>query len=131
MHSQNLTQNQILASVGDNSPLHIPGVPDIASITNISTSSTYNITHPLTYKPLHRHLIPEKEGNNKLVPYTKDLMSLIKIVNSNLQFGRPKLMQIFIFWYEEDVITLLDESKIEWKTDYENFKSSEKCSKLK
>ena len=60
---------QILATIGDNVPLHIPDVPDIASLTNISTTSTSDITHTPTYEHLHRNLLPEREGKNKLVPY--------------------------------------------------------------
>ena len=38
MHSHNLMFNQILASVGVDIPLHIPDVPDIVSLKNISTN---------------------------------------------------------------------------------------------
>ena len=58
MRSQNLMLKQILANVGVNVPLHIPDVPDISSLTNISTNSTFDITHPPTYEHLHRHFIP-------------------------------------------------------------------------
>ena len=88
---------QILSSFSVNFPLHVPDVPDIEYFTNISTTFTSNITHPPTYEHLHRQLLPEKEGNKKLVPYKKYLMSLITIVNSNCQLVIPKLMQIFIF----------------------------------
>ena len=79
---------QILASIGVNVPLHIPDVPDILARTNISTTSTSNITHPPKYERLHRYLLPEKEVKNKLVPYKKYLMSLITIVTSDFQLGR-------------------------------------------
>ena len=59
---------QILASVGVNFPLHILDVPDIASLTNIYTTSKSNVTHPPTYDLLHSYLLPEKEGNKKLFP---------------------------------------------------------------
>ena len=62
--------------------------------------------HPPTFEHLHRHLLPKKDEKNELVPYKKDLMSLITSVVSNRQSGRPKLIQIFIFWFEEDVISL-------------------------
>ena len=104
--SQNLKLKQILATVGINSPLQIQDVPDIPSLTNFSTSSTSDMPHPPTYEHLHRHLLPKKDGSNELVPYKKDLISLIKSVSSNSQSGRPKLIQIFIFWFEKDVISL-------------------------
>ena len=66
--------NKVLSSAGVNIPLHIPDVPDIAYLTNISTTSTYNVTHPPTYDRLHRNLLPEKEGESKLAPYKKYLM---------------------------------------------------------
>ena len=62
---------------------------------------------------------------NKLVPYKKYLVSLITIVNSNIQIGRPNLIQIFLFCFEEDVISLYNKSKLEWKSDSEkNLKTS-------
>ena len=66
---QNLMLKQILATISDNVPLHIPDVPDIASLTNISTTSTSDITHTPTYENHHRNLLPEQEGKKKLVPY--------------------------------------------------------------
>ena len=51
---------QILSTVGVNIPLHIPDVPDFASFTNISTTSTSDITHPPTYEHPNRHLLPKK-----------------------------------------------------------------------
>ena len=83
IRSQNLMLNLILATVGVNVPLQIPYVPDIPSLTNISTSSTSDMPYPPTYEHLHRHLIPKKDGNNELVPYKKDLMSLITSVSSD------------------------------------------------
>ena len=67
IHSHNLMMKQILLSVTVNFVLHIPDVPDIAYITNISTTSTSDITHPPTYEHLHRHLLTEKEGKKKIV----------------------------------------------------------------
>ena len=69
MRTQDLVLKQTIASVGVNVPLHIPDVTDIEYPTKMSTTSTYDITHPPTYERLHRHFLPEKEGNNKLVPY--------------------------------------------------------------
>ena len=60
MRSHNIMLNQFLAAVGVNVPLHIPDVPDVASLINISTTSTSDITHPPTYEHLHRHLLPGK-----------------------------------------------------------------------
>ena len=60
MRGQNLMLKQILANVGVNVPLHIPDVPDIAYLKNISTTSTFDITHPPTYEHLHRQLLPKK-----------------------------------------------------------------------
>ena len=48
---------KILSSVGVNSPLHIPDVPDIAYLTNISTASASKKTHPPTYEHLHGPLL--------------------------------------------------------------------------
>ena len=61
--SQNIMLNQIISSVDINVPLHIQDVPDILSRTNISTTSTSNITHPPKYERLHRNWLPEKELN--------------------------------------------------------------------
>ena len=36
----------MLSSIGVTAPLHIPYVPDITYITNISTHLAYNETHP-------------------------------------------------------------------------------------
>ena len=131
MRIQNLMLNQIRATVGVNVLLQIPDVPDFASLTNISTTSTSDMTHPHMYEHLNRHFLQEKEGNNKLVPYKKYLMSLIIIVNSNRQLGRPKLHQIFLFLFEGYVIYLCGEFKLERKTDSENNrnKTSEKVFK--
>ena len=62
--------------------------------------------HPPTYDHLHSHFLPKKEVKKKLVTYKKYLMSLITILNSGRQLGRPKLIQILIFWFEEFVISL-------------------------
>ena len=43
-------------------------------------------------------------------------MSLIRCVMSNKKKGRSKLMLIFIFWFEEDLISLYNEYKIEAKS---------------
>ena len=40
-------------------------------------------------------------------------MSLITSVMSNRKKWRPKLMQIFIFWFEEYLISLYNEFKLE------------------
>ena len=98
IRSQNLMLRQILATVGVNVPLHIPDVPDIPYLQSFSTSSTSDIPHSPTYDHLHRNLLPKKDGKNELVPYKKYFMSLITSVISNCQSGRPKLIQIFIFW---------------------------------
>ena len=52
-----------------------------------------------------------------MVPYKKILMSLITIVNLNCQLGRPKLFQIFISWFDEDVFYLYGGFKLERKID--------------
>ena len=61
-------------------------------------------------------------------------MLLITIVNFNLQLGRPKLIQIFLFQFEEDVISLYDGFKLE-RGKYSEKKKREsgekECSKLK
>ena len=123
---------KILAYVGVNVPLHITYVTDIAFIKISYKTSTSNITHPPTYERLHKHLLPEKEGKNRLVPYKKYLISLIKILNPNSQLGRPKLVQIFSFWSEEDVISLYNQFKLERKTvSGKRSNLVKKCSKLK
>ena len=91
---------QLLATDGVNVSLHIPYVPDILSVTDISTSSTSNIPHPPTFEELPRNLLPKKDGKNNLVIYKKYLMSLIYSVMSNKNKGRPKLILIFLFWFE-------------------------------
>ena len=88
--------NLILATVCVNVPLQIPYVPDIPSLTNISTSSTSDMPYPPTYEHLHRHFLPKKDGKNELVPYKKDFMSLITIVSSDSQSGILKLTEIFL-----------------------------------
>ena len=60
MRSQNLTLKQILANVGVNVPIHIPGVPDIALLTNIPKTSTSDITNQPTYEHFHRYVLPKK-----------------------------------------------------------------------
>ena len=60
MRSQNIMLNKIIATVGVNLPLHIPDVPDISSLTNISKNSTSKISHKPTYEHIHRDLLPEK-----------------------------------------------------------------------
>ena len=61
IRSQNLMLKKILATAGVNFPLHITDVPDTASLTKISTNSTSDITHPPTYKHLHRNFLPKKK----------------------------------------------------------------------
>ena len=97
MRSQNLMLKHILATVGVNALLHNPYVSDIAYLTNIHLTSTFDMTHPIKYEHFFSHLPPKKEVNNELVPYKKDLMSLISSVILNCQSGRPKLIQIFLF----------------------------------
>ena len=77
VHSQNLTLKQSIAYVGVNVPLHITYVTDIEYLTNTSTASSSNITHPPTYEHLHRHFLPQKKGNINLVPHKKYFMSLL------------------------------------------------------
>ena len=107
---------QLLATAGVNVSLRIPDVTDISSITDISTSSTSNIPHPPTFEELPRNLLPKKDGKKELAIYKKYLMSLIRSVMSNKSKGRPKLILIFIFWFEEDLISLYNEYKIEAKS---------------
>ena len=107
--SHNLMLKQLLATSGVNVSLHIPDVPDISSVTDISTSSTSNMPPPPTLEELPRNLLPKKDGNNKLVVYKKDFTSLIENVMSNKKKGRPKLIPIFHFWFEEYLISLYNE----------------------
>ena len=72
--------------------------------------------HAPTFEHLPRNLLPKKDGKNELVIYNKYLMSLICSVMSNKQKGRPKLILIFLFWFEEDLISLYNEYKIEAKS---------------
>ena len=64
IRSQNLMLKQLLATAGVNVPLHITDVPDISSVTDISTSSTSNMPPPPTLEELPRNLLPKKDGNN-------------------------------------------------------------------
>ena len=48
---------QILAYFGVNVHLQIPDVTDVASLSNISTTSTYNVTHTPTYERLRGNLL--------------------------------------------------------------------------
>ena len=68
IRSHNLMLKQILVTSGVNVPIHIPDVPYIPYLTNISTSSKYDIPHPPTFEHLHRHLLHKKDVNNELVP---------------------------------------------------------------
>ena len=51
-------------------------------------------------------------------------MSLIIILGADSQLGRPKLVKIFIFWFEEDVIYLYNEFKLERTSDSEKKEKS-------
>ena len=86
---------EILASISVNVPLHIPDIPNIPYPTKISTTSESEKTHTPTYDHLHIPLLTQNEPKNKLVPYKKHFMSLIKMVNSNHILGRQKLVQVF------------------------------------
>ena len=97
IRSQNLMLKQLLATAGVNVSFHIPYVPDISSVTEISKSSTSNMPHPPKFKHLPRNLLPKKDGNNELVRYKKYLMSLIHSVMSNKKKWIPKLILIFLF----------------------------------
>ena len=103
---------KLLGTAGVNVSLQITDVPDISSVTYISTSSTSNMPHPPTFEELPRNFLPKKDGKNKLVIYKKYLMSLIHSVMSNKKKGRPKLILIYLFWFEEDLISLYNEYKI-------------------
>ena len=116
IRSQNLMVKQLLATAGVNVSLHIPDIPNISSVTDISTSSTSNMPHSRTFEQLPRNLLPKKDGKNELAIYKKDLMSLIRSVMSNKKKGRSKLILIFLFWFEEDLISLYNEYKIEAKS---------------
>ena len=111
--SQNIMLKQLKVTVGVNISLHIPDVPAILSVTDISTSSTSDIPHPPTFEHLPRHFLPKKDGKNELAGYKKYLMSLIYSVMSNCKKGRTKLIMMFLFWFEEDVISLYNEFKLE------------------
>ena len=63
-------------------------------------------------------------GVNLLFPYKKYLMSLVTIVNSSLQLGRPKIIQIFPFCFEEYIISLYNEFKLEREKKSEKKKSN-------
>ena len=64
IRSQNIMLKQILYTFSVNVTLHIPDIPDIAYLTNISTISTSNMPRPPTYEHLHMHLLPKKDGKN-------------------------------------------------------------------
>ena len=58
---------QLLATAGVNVSLHIPDIPDISYVIEISTSSTSDMPHPPTFEHIPRHLLPKKDGKNKVV----------------------------------------------------------------
>ena len=105
---------QTLDTVGVNVPLNIPDVPGISFLATIYTTSTSDMPHLPTYEHLHRHFLPKKDGNNEFVTYKKYFMSLITIVSSTCQLGRPNLTQLYSL-FEEDVIYLYNEFKLEWR----------------
>ena len=72
--------------------------------------------HPPTFEELPRNLLPKKDGKNELVIYKKDLMSLIRSVMPNKNKRRSKLTLIFVFRFEEDLIYMYNEYKIEAKS---------------
>ena len=88
---------QLQGTAGVDVSLHIPDVPDISSVTEMSTSSISNMPTPPIFEELPRNFLPKKVGKNELVIYKKDFMSLIYIVMSNKKKGRPKLILIFSF----------------------------------
>ena len=112
IRSQNLMLKQILATAGVNVSLHILGVPDISSVTDISTSSTSNMPHSRTFEQLPRNLLSKNDGKNELVIYKKYLISLIHSVISNKKKERSNFILIFLFWFEEDFISLYNEFKL-------------------
>ena len=75
IHSQNLMLKQLLATSSVNVSLHIPYVPDISSVTGISTSSTSNMPHPPTFEHLPRHLLPKK-GWKELVGKIQEIFDV-------------------------------------------------------
>ena len=74
IRSQNLMLKKILANAGVNVSLHITDVPDISSVTDISTSSTSNMPHAPTFEHLPRNFLPKKDGKKELVRYKKDFV---------------------------------------------------------
>ena len=114
--SQNIMLKQLLSTAGVNVSLHIPDVPGISSLTDISTSSTSDMPPPLTLEELPNNLLPKKDGKNELVVYKKYFTSLIDNVMSNKKKGRPKLIMVFLFWFEKDLISPYNEYKIEAKS---------------
>ena len=76
------------------------------------------------FEHLRRHLIHKEDVKNELVPYKKYLMSLITSVISDRQSRRPKLIQIFLFWFEENVISLYNKFKLERRSGSEKREKS-------
>ena len=111
---QNLMLKQLLATAGVNFSLHIPYIPDISSVIDISTSSKSNMPHPLTFEELPRNLLPKKDGKNKLVIYKKYLMSLILSVMSNKYKGRHKLILIFFFGLKKILFLCTMNIRFKW-----------------
>ena len=93
MLTHNIMLKQILVFAGININLIFPDVPHIPFITIIYTTSTSNITHPYRYYHLCMPLLNQNESKNKFVPYKKDFMSLIIIMNPNCQLGTQKVVQ--------------------------------------
>ena len=63
---QNLMLKQLLATASVNVSIHIPDVPYISFITDISTSSTSDMPHPPTFEHLPRHLLPKRMERTNL-----------------------------------------------------------------
>ena len=95
MRTQNIMLKHVISSIGVTVPLHLPNVPDIPSITYISTTSAYNEIHPTTYEHLHRTLQTQNQSKNKTITYKKYLMAIIIMVNVCHLLGRKKLVKVF------------------------------------
>ena len=54
-----------------------------------------------------------------MVRYKKYLMSLIRSVMLIEKKGRSNMIIIFLFWFEEDLISLYNEYKLEAKSVYD------------
>ena len=96
MRTQNINLKEFLSSMGVSVPLHIPEVPDIPPFTKFSRLSRYKVSAPPTYKHLHNNATIKNESTTNIVSTKKNLVDILKTVNSCYIFVRNKHLHIFV-----------------------------------